>query len=337
MKTTAFIVLVLAFPLLLALQYGEKSQQIPQGWPRPLADLSRLDPDEIQLGRLLFYDPILSRDSSISCASCHSPYNAFAHSDHALSHGINDSIGFRNAPSLHLLAWQNRFMWDGRFTSLEEQVLFPITHSGEMGEDTTHLLLKLNRSGRYAQAGMKAFNDSLLTIQRMQKSIAQFLLTLVPHESRYDSVMRRQQTFTQQEQQGYALFRRHCNSCHTEPLFSDFSFERNGLRPDSLLQDKGRMSITNTSADLLRFKVPSLRNLSYSAPYMHDGRFRSLRQVLAHYTQLAGVEGLRGGRLGKPIILSDRERTDLLAFLLTLDDRKFIFDPNHGFPAERAH
>ncbi len=334
MKTTGFLLVTLLFPLLLALQYGEKPQQIPQGWPRPLVDFSRMDPDEIQLGRLLFYDPILSRDSSISCASCHSPYNAFAHSDHALSHGIGDSIGFRNAPALQLLAWQNRFMWDGRFSSLKEQVLFPITHSGEMGEDTTHLLLKLNRSGRYAQAGMKAFSDSQLTIQRMQQSITQFLLTLVPHESRYDSVMRRQQTFSEQEQQGYSLFRQHCNSCHTEPLFSDFSFEQNGLTPDSLLQDKGRMSITTKTEDLLRFKVPSLRNLSYSAPYMHDGRFRSLRQVLAHYTQVAGVEGLRGGRLGKPIVLSEREQTDLLAFLLTLDDRKFIFDPKHGFPAE---
>ncbi|MFM9056417.1 MAG: cytochrome-c peroxidase [Bacteroidota bacterium] len=270
---------------------------ISRGWPPPRVDINRLNSDEIQLGRLLFYDPILSRDSSISCASCHSPYNAFAHSDHALSHGIGDSIGFRNAPALQLLAWQNRFMWDGRFGSLQEQILFPITHAGEMGEDTAQLLLKLNREGRYAQAGMKAFGDSLITIQRMQSAIAQFLLTLVPHESRYDSVMRRQQTFSEQEQHGYALFRLHCNSCHTEPLFSDFSFERNGLSPDPVLQDQGRMTVTNMTGDRLRFKVPSLRNLSYSAPYMHDGRFRSLRQVLSHYMQVSGSQDLRASRL----------------------------------------
>ncbi|MFM9007589.1 MAG: cytochrome-c peroxidase, partial [Bacteroidota bacterium] len=182
----------------------------------------------------------------------------------------------------------------------------------------------------------KAFGDSLITIQRMQSAIAQFLLTLVPHESRYDSVMRRQQTFSEQEQHGYALFRLHCNNCHTEPLFSDFSFERNGLSPDPVLQDQGRMTVTNMTGDRLRFKVPSLRNLSYSAPYMHDGRFRSLRQVLSHYMQVSGSQDLRASRLGTPIALNEREQTDLLAFLLTLDDRKFIFDPKHGFPAESA-
>ena len=194
--------------------------------------------------------------------------------------------------------------------------------------------VKLNRGGRYTQAVVKAFGDSLLSIERMQNAISQFLLTLIPHESRYDSVMNKEQTFSPQEQRGYALFRRHCNSCHTEPLFSDFSFERNGLDPDPLMRDNGRMSITNSPADRLRFKVPSLRNLSYSPPYMHDGRFRSLRQVLNHYTRVSGSEDLREGRLGKPIVLTEPEQTDLLAFLLTLDDRKFIFDPQHGYPIE---
>lgn len=313
--------------------------KIPPGWPEPLYDFRThpLEPSQVFLGRVLFYDPILSYDSSISCASCHSPYNAFAHSDHALSHGIGDSIGRRNAPALQLLAWQPAFMWDGRFRTLDEQTLFPITHPGEMGEDINRVFLKLNRSPLYRKLTAGAYPDSSLTISRMQEAIRQFLLTLVSSESKYDSVMRKQQVFTSQEQNGYTLFRTHCNSCHAEPLFSDFSFERNGLSPDPKLQDKGRMEITGSADDILRFKVPSLRNLRYSPPYMHDGRFRSLREVIHHYTAVSGVEGLRGGRLAKRIVLSEDEKTDLLAFLLTLSDSRFIFDPANGFPREILH
>lgn len=313
--------------------------QKPPGWPEPIYDfrMHPLESGKVYLGRLLFYDPILSLDSSVSCASCHSPYNAFAHTDHALSHGIGDSIGRRNAPALQLLAWQSAFMWDGRFATLDEQTIFPITHTGEMGEELDHVLVKVNRKIDYRKLVAGAYGDSTLTVPRLQESIRQFLLTLVSSESKYDSVMRKEQSFTLQEQKGYSLFRKHCNSCHAEPLFSDFSYEKNGLSPDPKLQDSGRMEITRNTEDLLRFKTPSLRNLRYSAPYMHDGRFRTLREVIAHYTGVAGTEALKGSRLGKRIILSENEKTDLLAFLLTLNDSKFIFDPAHGFPREVLH
>ncbi len=315
------------------------SPEIPAGWPSSVYDFRQhpLHKEKIVLGRVLFYDPILSLDSSISCASCHSPYNAFAHTDHALSHGIGDSIGRRNAPALQFLAWQPAFMWDGRFLSLDEQSLFPITHPGEMGQDLETLVRKLQRSPLYRRLSYAAYGDSMLEKKKIQESIRQFLLTLAPTETRYDSIMRKQQRFTVQEQNGYRLFHRHCNSCHQEPLFSTFHFERNGLLTDPKLKDLGRAEITGENKDTLRFKVPSLRNIRYSYPYMHDGRFRTLREVIQHYTHIAGTESMKGTPLENPLVLTDQERTDLMAFLQCLNDTKFIFDPSLGFPREQLH
>lgn len=152
--------------------------------------------------------------------------------------------------------------------------------------------------------------------------MAQFQLTLISADARYDRVRAGLDTFNTQEQRGYELFRTHCQRCHTEPLFTNGDFERNGLPADTLLRDTGRMRITGDPADSLAFKVPTLRNIEYSRPYMHDGRFRSLSQVLAFYGQ--------NEALG--ITLSPEEQVDLMAFLLTLSDRKFLFNPDFGFP-----
>lgn len=309
---------------------------VPPGWPAPLVDFTGqpLDKNKIQLGRMLFYDPLLSRDSSVSCASCHSPFSAFAHTDHALSHGIGDSVGHRNAPALMNLAWQPQFMWDGAFTDLEKQILFPISHPGEMGEDTLRLRIKLQNIQVYRKKFAAAYGDSTITTARVTGAIREFLLTLVSSESKYDSIQRKQAVFTEQEEKGYALFKARCSSCHTEPLFSNYGFENNGLAPDTFLRDPGRAGISKRSADSLRFKVPSLRNIAYTYPYMHDGRFRNLRQVLDHYSGDLHISPTLAEVLQKNPILDTNQKTDLIAFLLTLTDRKFLFNPAHGYPAK---
>lgn len=309
---------------------------LPKHFPEPRYDFSRNLPDEkvIELGRALFFDPLLSKDGMVSCASCHSPYNAFAHSDHALSHGVNDRIGKRNAPALFNLAWQKSFMWDGAINHLDMQPLAPMNHPDEMGETTVSILRKLRRSQVYQKLFAQAFNDSSITGERMLKALSQFQLTLVSADSKYDQVMNHQAEFTVQEENGYRLFKRHCNTCHTEPLFSNYAFANNGLPVDTLLKDYGKMTITGDAKDSLRFKIPSLRNLTYTLPYMHDGRFNSLQQVMNHYTSGIVPSATLSRALRQPIDLTANEKKDLIAFLLTLNDKKFVYDQKHQFPKE---
>lgn len=314
---------------------GEKKFfTIPQNWPKPVYDFSKnpLTEEKIELGRALFYDPILSADNTISCANCHSQYSAFTHIDHALSHGIGDSIGTRNSPALMNLAWQNSFMWDGAINHLDMQALAPISHPNEMGEKIEHVPGKLQRSALYPSLFFKAFNDSVITGETTLKAIAQFMLTIVSANSKYDSVMSKQAAFTTQEQNGYQLFQKNCNSCHAEPLFTNGLFENNGLSLDTTLNDFGRMKITQNSDDSLKFKVPTLRNIEFSYPYMHDGRFKKLSDVLKHYTSGIHQSKTLAKQLQKPIILSSNERVDIIAFLLTLSDKEFLFNPAFSYP-----
>ncbi len=287
---------------------------------------------KVELGRALFFDPLLSADSTISCASCHSPYSAFAHTDHDLSHGIKDRIGTRNAPALFNLAWHPSFMWDGAVNHLDVQALAPITHPDEMGMQMQVVAARLQRSNMYPALFKKAFKDTLVTGERILKALSQFQLTLVSFQSRYDSVQLGKAKFTEQETRGYALFKTHCNGCHTEPLFTNYGFANNGLSVDTSLRDYGRWKITNNPTDSLLFKIPSLRNLSYSFPYMHDGRFKKLNQVLNHYTNGIVQHPTLSAPLQQPIVLSANEKVDVISFLLTLNDRAFVMNPAHHFP-----
>jgi cytochrome c peroxidase len=306
----------------------------PQHFPEPLYNFAEnpLSEEKIDLGRALFYDNILSVDSSVSCASCHSVYNAFAHTDHARSHGIYDRVGRRNAPALINLAWQTLFMWDGAVNNLEVQSLAPLTHPDEMGNDLATTLIRLRQSKLYPTLFKSAFGDTAITSERFLKSIAQFMLTLVSANSKYDRVMRSEAQFSAQEQQGYTLFRQHCNACHREPLFSDYSFRNNGLSVNPEINDSGRVAISLNPLDRFRFKVPTLRNLEYSYPYMHDGRFTRLSQVLKHYTSPAGNPGVLDPALANGIQLNEIEKIDLTAFLLTLNDSSFVFNSSFTYP-----
>jgi cytochrome c peroxidase len=314
--------------LSLAVRHGV-GLRYPAHFPPPVYDFSGnpLSEEGIQLGRALFYDPLLSQDQSISCASCHSSYNAFAHTDHALSHGIYDSIGLRNAPALMNLAWQPYFMWDGAIHHLDMQALAPLESPSEMGEDLVRVIAKLRSSEMYRRMFRAAYGDSAITGERFLKALSQFQLTLVSGGARYDRMREGLLDFSPQEKSGHQLFRAHCERCHAEPLFSNYAFASNGLPPDSMLQDAGRYRVTRVPADRLLFKTPTLRNLAYTYPYMHDGRFRTLRQVLDHYAQ-ATLPGSPA-----PIRLDAAQKADLLAFLRTLNDSSFVFEPGFQFPS----
>ena len=290
---------------------------------------------KVELGRQLFYDPILSKDSSISCASCHSPFNAFAHTDHDLSHGIHDSIGTRNAPALFNLAWHKLLMWDGAANHIETQALAPISHPGEMAETIGNIAQKLNSNPFYKKSFYSAFHDSVVTGQFILKSLSAFQLSLISANAKYDSVLRGETSFTPQEKKGYNLFKSNCNSCHKEPLFSTFEFANNGLPVDITLNDFGRIKVTKLVKDSLLFKIPTLRNLKFTFPYMHDGRFDKIRQVLNHYDNEIVQSNTLSPELTNGIHLSSREKTDLIAFLNTLNDQDFVFKKKHGFPAKR--
>lgn len=334
MKKRIAVVIFLSV-IAIAFKTGEHTNiTIPKGWPKPNYDfkIKPLKHSTIELGRALFYDPILSRNNTISCASCHSPYNAFTHVDHALSHGIEDKIGTRNSPALMNLAWNKLFMWDGAVNNIEVQALAPMHNKVEMDETIEHVVTKLQASKIYPPLFRKAFGDSVITGEHTLKAIGQFMLTLVSANAKYDSVMRHQSKFTMQEENGYRLFKMHCSSCHTEPLFTNLSFENNGLPVDTNLNDFGRIRISHHYNDSLKFKVPTLRNIEYSYPYMHDGRFKTLTAVLKHYTSGIQKSNTLSPKLEQPIVLSANEQVDLTAFLLTLSDKSFLFNPNFAYP-----
>jgi cytochrome c peroxidase len=305
----------------------------PDYFPKPVYNFEQppLDSNKIELGRILFYDPILSKDNTISCASCHSPFNAFAHTDHDLSHGIFDSIGNRNAPALFNLAWQKTFMWDGAINHLDMQALAPISHPSEMGSNINEVIKKLNESKAYKELFLNAFQDSTISTSKILKALSQFQLTLVSSNTKYDKVKMGKETFTEQEKNGYQLYKNNCASCHSEPFFSNYNFENNGLPIDPTLNDMGRYVITENENDKRKFKVPSLRNLSFTYPYMHDGRFMTLQEVINHYTSGIEYSETLSLQFNKSIELSSNEKVDLISFLLTLNDKDFVFNKKHQF------
>ena len=310
--------------------------KIPKEWPEPKYDFSKnpLTKEGFQLGRNLFYDPILSKDKTISCASCHLQQTGFTHVDHDLSHGIDDKIGLRNSMTIMNLAWSDSFMWDGGVNHLDVQFINPITSEVEMGETMLGVVKKLQNSEKYKALYKNAFGTDKITGQLTLKAISQFVLMLTTSNSKYDKVMRNEAVFSEMEQKGYHQFKQHCASCHQEPLFTNGSFQNNGLAIDTTLNDYGRMRITQKKKDKLKFKVPTLRNIQVTFPYMHDGRFNSLNQAIKHYNSGIEKSATLAKQLQKPMSLSDNNRTDLLVFLKTLTDTAFLKNPRYSFPRE---
>ncbi len=307
--------------------------KIPPGWPKPPTDIfakNKLTEEGFQLGKRLFYDGRLAKDNETSCASCHQQFAAFSTYDHDLSHGVNNTFSTRNAPSLVNLAWMKELHWDGGINHIEVQPLSPITAANEMGEQLDSVILKLKKDTSYRRMFKAAFGDPTINSQRMLKALAQFTGSLISCNSKYDKVQRGEAKFTAYELDGYNIFKSKCASCHKEPLFTDNSFRNNGLSLNRF-NDIGREKITGLSSDSLKFKVPTLRNVQVSFPYMHDGRIFSLYQVVDHYrTGLINYQPTLDTSLQRRIDMTPREKNNLVYFLYTLTDSSFIKDPRFG-------
>lgn len=311
------------------------TEPYPNNWPQPHYQFENnpITEEGFELGRALFYDPNLSRDNTISCASCHLQYTGFAHVDHNVSHGIEGRKGTRNAPALINLAWNESFHWDGGVNHIEVQAINPIQHPAEMDNSLDSVLTYLNASVEYQTMFYAAFGDSIATTKNFLYALTQFTGSLISSNSRFDQFQRGEVQFTEQELNGYEIFQKHCNSCHTEPLFNSNRFASNGLPVDTAYNDVGRYQITHIPSDSMKFKVPTLRNIAYTFPYMHDGRFKKLKEVVNYYVNEINIDDPHlSPELKKRINISDDGQKDLIAFLNTLTDKEFLFNPKFSFP-----
>jgi len=316
-----------------------------------------LTQESVLLGRRLFYDPILSSNNQVSCATCHKQILAF-------TDGLKTSVGISgiplafNAMSLVNLMWgPKHFFWDGRASSLEEQAIQPIKNVDEMARNIDSLIIILKNDNTYSRLFKQAFGE--ITEQNIAKALANFQRTLISSNSRYDQYLRGEITLSQQEEQGRKLFMAHpdtkvvlrggnCIDCHSQFLTSGFAtafdgFSNNGLDRDQALQ-VGLFTLTKNEAHRGLFKAPTLRNIAVTSPYMHDGRFATLEAVLAHYNG-----GIKRSKTLSPLIieadnipktqndhislnLNDSEITAIIAFLHTLTDEEFLTNPAFSNP-----
>lgn len=295
----------------------------PSYFPKPIYNFENntITENGFLLGRKLFFDPFLSKDGTISCASCHHPSKYFADEGMKISEGVGGKFGKRNAPSITNTVFTPNFMWDGGVAHLDVSALPALTDTNEMAETLSNIITKLNNHNEYPALFEKAFGSDSIYSQLLFYAFSQYVGSLVSASSKYDKVKQNKTEFTQNEKKGYEIFKTKCNSCHVEPLFSDFRFVNNGL-DDDFNGDLGRGRITLLQKDEGKFRVPSLRNVMQTAPYMHDGRFININEVLNHYTD-GIVESLTlDNSLVNGISLSETDKTNLILFLHTLTDNE---------------
>lgn len=302
----------------------------------------------VYLGRLLFYEPLLSANNQLTCEHCHQQKLAFTDGK-AFSEGVDHSLTTRNAMSLSNLLWVKKFFWDGRVPNLESQAEFPMTNVHEMGQTLKASAVKLQKTGIYPKLFKKAFNTDSITGNLIVKALSQFERTLISANSKYDQYLQGHYQPTAEELNGMELFNRfpqpdkqirgaNCAHCHNTPkTFADV-FHNNGL--DSFPKDVGVELQTGINADRGRFRVPTLRNIALTAPYMHDGRFKTLEEVLEHYSehveQSASLSAVMQNNSnvvgGKSLFLTKTEKENIIAFLKMLTDSNFITDPRFSNP-----
>ncbi len=318
----------------------EITQRFPQ--VRLPAD-NPLTVEGVALGRRLFHDPRLSINDTQSCASCHDQTHGFADA-RQFSVGAEGRAGKRNAMPLANLAWQDAFFWDGRAGSLRDQVLMPIQDPHEMNERLDRVVAKLEKDAAYPAEFAKAFGSPGIATDPLARALEQFLLTLISQESKFDRAVRNRAELSEEEKRGLQLFvtefdpRRgmrgaDCFHCHGGTLFTDHQFHNNGLALEE--SDFGRMAVTGLAADRGKFKAPSLRNVAVTAPYMHDGRFATLEEVVEHYSggvqRTAALDPNLAKHPDSGLGLSAEEKRALVAFLKTLTDETFL----HPNPTEQ--
>lgn len=318
--------------------------EIPRSLPRvQFPKDNPLTVEGVELGRKLFYDPILSRDSSLSCGSCHNQARAFTDNGKPRSMGINGQLGERTSMPLFNLLWNRHFFWDGRAGSLRAQVLEPIVDPKEMGESLPRLMQKLQQSAMYRAHFQSAFGTENPDPELVARALEQFLLTLISGDSKFDRVQLGLESFTPSEARGWAIFNAEgdpdgplrggdCFHCHNTALFTIQDLMNNGLAPTA---DLGLGALTGDPFDYFKFKTPSLRNIEVSAPYMHNGQFQTLLEVLNHYdsgvhvtpsidpNMHASIEGLN---------LTAQDKDDLINFLKTLTDNAYLTNPAFANP-----
>ena len=332
---------LLGYSVVVALCFSCKEDRVnpglaplPIGLEIPFPDRNPFTADGIKLGRMLFYDPILSKNGMVSCATCHQQEKAFTDRVALSKAGVSGRPLLRHAPSLVNLAWANDLFWDGGAKDLEAVSFGPLLHADEMGQELSTLTQTLQEHDQYPKLFKQAFGTDSITSRTVSRALAQFLRTLISANSRYDKYVRNEPdgALTTMQLNGLTAFNKYCSSCHATDLFTDHRYHNNGLDSTFSIENEqllyGRGRITRLAADVGKYKTPTLRNITLTGPYMHDGRFQSLEEVLEHYR--AGVvpsptlaTQLRQGQvLGIP--LSDADKESILAFLQTLTDEGLL-------------
>lgn len=335
-KCLAFLLVVFAGFNLLSCSGNDDDAPFEVEVPRNLGEMpvpenNPFNQETIFLGKKLFFDPILSGNNKVSCGSCHFQENAFA-DPNRFSEG-EGGLGFRNSPALFNLAWMEGLFWDGGGDNLESQFFGPLLSELEMNQDLRELIDELRAHSEYPALFERAFGSDTINTDRISKAVAQFQRTLVSGNSRYDRYSRGEGTLTEKEETGLLLVQTKCGACHSGELFTDNLYHNTGLdtnwsSPEHEGAASGRFRITGNVIDIGAFKTPSLRNVEVTAPYMHDGRFSDLTDVLNHYSHtIKDSERLdsklkTAGEVG--ISLSQKEKEAILAFLKTLTDYEFL-------------
>jgi cytochrome c peroxidase len=315
--------------------------------PPNIASDNPLTREGVKLGRMLFYEKMLSRTNSLACANCH--LQEFAFNDTArFSLGVDNLPGKRNAMSVFNMAWNsNDFFWDGRAHLLRHQSLKPIQDNLEMDETLVNVVSKLQASPIYPAQFEKAFGTCQIDTLLISKALEQFMNSIVSNGSKYDDYLAGTYILTAQEERGrYLFFTEYnpgfpsasgadCQHCHGGDNFENDKYMNNGIDDNSTVTDSGRQKVTGLAQDKACFKVPSLRNIALTAPYMHDGRFQTLEQVLDHYNLVKTSTTLDPSfqqQLPNGLLLSASDKQALVAFLKMLTDPKLIANPEYKSP-----
>lgn len=292
--------------------------EVPEG--------NELTPERIELGKRIFYDKLLSVDSSLSCQSCHFQHLSFSDGK-PISIGVHGNIGMRNTPALINLAYDKFFFRDGGVTRLETQAMGPINNEDEMGFDIHKAADRLAQNEEYQRMAQAAYGREMSAFV-MIRSLAAFQRTLISGNSKFDSYFYNGENllFSESEKRGEAIFfgKGNCSECHEGFNFTNFGFENNGLYLE--YDDIGRGRISLLKEDDGKFKVPTLRNVEKTAPYMHDGSLPTLEAVIEHYNN-GGKRHQNQSEFVKPLNLTEQEKTDLVSFLRTLTDEEFLNNP----------
>ncbi len=317
----------------------------------PITNLPTDNPftvEKVMLGRMLFYNKNLSSDGTVSCASCHHQENAFSDIN-KFSVGVNGGTGDRQAMAIFNMAWhENEFFWDGRAHLLRDQSLGPIENPLEMNESLDNVIKKLYADEKMKNQFIRAFGSNEITSLKMSLAMENFMMSIISDDSKYDRYLAGLLQLSPSEERGRILFfgeyneffpdisGADCAHCHAGNNFENDLYMNNGLDEDAQFIDFGRELVTDLAADRAKFKVTSLRNIAVTPPYMHDGRFETLEEVVDHYNSDVRTSSTVNlallGTTSTGLMLDEEEKKDLINFLKTLTDYTLLSNPEYSDP-----